>query len=105
MFKSYGVKSKLTSQCANQYSLTSRKRQINACVCYIGGLRTMITPYINGTVERPWFEGAALEDIFCRFCCKYLFQLAISTRLHSERCRQSWLTDGERDRHLKMSAV
>ena len=48
---------------------------------------------------------AALEDISCRFWCKYLFELAISTRLHSERCRQRGLTDGERDRRLKISAV
>ena len=70
----------------------------------VGGIYRASGVY-NGTVERPWFEGAALEDISCRFWCKYIFELAISTRLHSERCRQRGLTGGERDRRLKMSAV
>ena len=42
-------------------------------------------------------EGLALQCLS--------FELAISTRLYSERCRQRGLTDGERDRRLKMSAV
>ena len=80
-FHSYGVKTKLTSQYANLYSLTSRKREINTCVCYISGLRTMFF-----AIKRPAgfiFVRAALEHSSCRFWCKYLFELAISTRTFS----------------------